>query len=54
MHFRVSPPSENTARLRAEKRIQPRDAGLNTELNPDEVLFCEELLTLARTHFTTD
>ena len=49
MHFRVSPPSENTARLRAEKRIQPRVAGLNTELNPDEVLFCDPQRDTPRT-----
>jgi len=51
MHFRVSPPSENAARLRAKMNTIPPWAGLYSELSSEEVSFCEELLTLARTHF---
>ncbi|MCR4279308.1 MAG: hypothetical protein NUV78_01060, partial [Candidatus Zambryskibacteria bacterium] len=41
MHFRASPPSENTARKRAEMHRALRFAGLGSELNPDEVSFCD-------------
>ncbi len=51
MYFRVSPPFEHTARLRAEMSINPLWAGLYSELSSEEVSLCEELLTLARTHF---
>ena len=41
MHFRASPPSENTARLRARMNANPLWAGLRSELNPAEVSFCD-------------
>ncbi len=41
MHFRVSPPSENTARLRVEMSHALREAGHGSELNRDEVLICD-------------
>ena len=41
MHFRASPPSENTARKRAEMHRALALAGLGSELNPDEVSFCD-------------
>ena len=41
MHFRASPPSENTARLRAQMHANPLIAGLRSELNPTEVSFCD-------------
>ena len=53
MHFRVSPPSENTARLRAKTNARPAFAGVHSELETWEVSICEELLYFARTHFTT-
>src|SRR3989344_3838621 len=40
MHFRASPPSENTARLRAEMNRAAAFARLGSELNPNEVSFC--------------
>ena len=54
MHFRVSPPSENTARLRAEIEPSRGFARLGSELTSEEVSKCEELLTLARTYFSTN
>ena len=51
MHFRASPPSENLARLRAQMNTNPQGAGLCSELNPDEVSFCEDILTSARTFY---
>ncbi len=41
MHFRVSPPSENTARLRGKMHQTLREAGFGSELNPNEVLMCD-------------
>ncbi|MFA5942531.1 MAG: recombinase family protein [Candidatus Paceibacterota bacterium] len=41
MHFRASPPSENTARLRARIHASPPEAGLRSELNPTEVSICD-------------
>ncbi len=41
MHFRASPPSENTARKRAEMHRALALAGLGSELNPTEVSFCD-------------
>ena len=51
MHFRASPPSENTARLRAQMHANPLIAGSRSELNPDEVSFCGDILTFARTFY---
>ena len=53
MHFRASPPSENTARKRAEMHRALALAGLGSELNPTEVSFCEDIITHARTYFET-
>ena len=41
MHFRASPPSENTARLRAEMQSRPRSGGATSELESWEVSFCD-------------
>ncbi len=41
MHFRVSPPSENTARLRAKMNTNPLWAGLYSELSSEEVSLCD-------------
>ncbi|MCR4306404.1 MAG: recombinase family protein [Candidatus Yonathbacteria bacterium] len=41
MQFRASPPSENTARKRAEMNANPLIAGSRSELNPAEVSFCD-------------
>ncbi len=41
MHFRVSPPSENAARLRAKMNTIPPWAGLYSELSSEEVSFCD-------------
>ncbi len=41
MHFRVSPPSENAARLRAKMHQALRVAGHGSELNREEVSFCD-------------
>jgi hypothetical protein len=51
MHFRIPPPSEYAALLRGKMHANPLLAGLRSELNPDEVLFCEDILTHARTYF---
>ena len=54
MHFRASPPSENTARKRAEMHRALALAGLGSEVNPTEVSFCEDIVTHARTYFETN
>ena len=41
MHFRAPPPSENTARKRAQMHRAMAFAGLGSELNPTEVSFCD-------------
>ncbi len=41
MHFSASPPSENTARKRAQMNRALAFAGLGSELNPTEVSFCD-------------
>ena len=41
MHFRVSPPSENTARLRAKTNARPAFAGVHSELETWEVSICD-------------
>jgi len=51
MHFRASPPSENTARLRAQMHQALRCEVPDAELNPAEVSFCEDIITRARTYF---
>ena len=40
--FGFSPPSENTARLRAKMHLRPPASGADSELNPMEVLCCGE------------
>ncbi len=51
MHFRVSPPSEKTARLRA--KLHPRLVGVGADsvLKNWEVQICGEIISLVRTHF---
>ena len=55
MHFRESPPSENTARLRAKlKKLharQVRAGGRSEPLSLGEVKICGEIISLIRTHF---
>ncbi len=41
MHFRISPPSENLARLRAKMHARPAFAGVRSELETWEVSFCD-------------
>jgi len=51
MHFRIPPPSEYAAVLRGKMHANPLLAGLRSELTSEEVSFCEDILTHARTHF---
>ncbi len=54
MHFRIPSPSEYAAVLRGKMHAPPAFAGARSALSSEEVSFCEDVLTHARTHFARE